>query len=126
MKIIYPAIFHEDDDGIWVEFPDLDGCFSEGETIEEAFDNAKEALECHCLTLLEDTYKLPPASNMKSIEPGENAFVNLVEATLQYTEQQTVRKTLTIPGWMNDYAIKNGLNFSAILQEGIMEKINNS
>lgn len=82
MKLIYPAIFHEDSDGVWVEFPDLDGCFSDGETIEEAFDNAKEALECHCLSLLEHTHKLPPASSIKAIDPGENAFVNLVETEL--------------------------------------------
>ena len=125
MKLIYPAIFHEDDDAVWVEFPDLEGCYSQGDTIEEAFDNAREALECHCLTLLEDTHKLPKASSIKAIDPGENAFVNLVETTIKYTKENSVKKTLTIPGWMNDYAVARGWNFSAILEEGLMERISN-
>lgn len=126
MKLIYPAIFHEDDDGIWVEFPDLEGCFSEGDTIEEAFDGAKEALEGWCLSVLERTHKLPKASSIKAIDPGENAFVNLVETTIKYTKENSVKKTVAIPGWMNDYAVARGWNFSAILEEGLMERINNN
>lgn len=126
MKLIYPAIFHEDEDGIWVEFPDLQGCQSYGETIQEVLDSSKEALEGYCVTLLEEKHKLPAASDIKKIIPGKNAFVSLVETdlTTHFSKQKSVKKTLTIPAWMNDYAIENKLNFSAILQEGIMEKMN--
>lgn len=126
MKLIYPAIFHEDEDGIWVEFPDLQGCQSYGETIQEVLDSAKEALEGYCVTLLEEKHKLPDASDIKTIRPGKNAFVSLVETdlTTHFAKQKSVKKTLTIPAWMNDYATENKLNFSAILQEGIMKKMN--
>lgn len=77
------------------------------------------------MTLLEDTHKLPTPSNIKSIDPGENAFVNLVQITIKYPEESCVKITSTIPGWMNDYAVARGWNFSAILEEGLMERINN-
>ncbi len=41
---IYPAVFHKAEVGYWVEFPDVAGCFTQGETLEEAFRMAKEAL----------------------------------------------------------------------------------
>lgn len=124
MKLIYPAVFHEDDDGIWVEFPDLEGCYSSGDTIEEVLDGAKESLEGYCMVLLERKHILPKPSNIKEIDPGENAFVSLVEADLNIkAEQKSVEKTLSILEWMNDYAVANGLNCSAILQEGILTKI---
>lgn len=128
MKLIYPAVFHEDEDGIWVEFPDLQGCQSYGETIEEVLESAKEALEGYCVTLLEQKKKLPQASDIKIIRPGKNAFVSLVETdlTTRFAKQKSVKKTLTIPAWMNEYAIENKLNCSAILQEGIMKTMNSS
>lgn len=126
MKLIYPAVFHEDSDGVWAEFPDLQGCQSYGETIQEVLDGAREALEGYCVTLLEEKRKLPAASDIKTIKPGKNAFVSLVETdlTTHFAKQKSVKKTLTIPAWMNDYAVENRLNCSAILQEGIMNRMN--
>lgn len=128
MKLIYPAVFHEDEDGIWVEFPDLQGCQSCGETIEEVLEGAKEALEGYCITLLEQKHVLPKASDIKKIRAPKNAFVSLVETdlTTRFAKQKSVKKTLTIPAWMNEYAIENKLNCSAILQEGIMKNMNSS
>lgn len=126
MKLIYPAIFHEDCDGVWVEFPDLQGCQSFGDTVGEALQEAKEALEGHCVTLLEEKHSLPAASDIKTIKPGKDAFVSLVEAdlTTHFAKRRSVKKTLTIPAWMNDYAVEKGLNCSAILQDGIMSIMN--
>lgn len=89
MILKYPAVFHEDSDGVWVEFPDLQGCQSFGETLEEALDGAKEALEGYCVTLLEEKRKLPAARDIKSIKPEENAFVSLVETELNMLRSQT-------------------------------------
>ena len=49
MLVIYPAIIHVDDDGLWAEFPDLPGCFTQGDTQEELLANAAEAMECFLL-----------------------------------------------------------------------------
>ena len=126
MKLLYPAVFHEDSDGVWAEFPDLEGCQSFGDTISEVLDGAKEALEGYCITLLEEGRALPTASDIKTISAGDNAFVTLVETdlTTRLAKQKSVKKTLTIPAWMNDLAVEKGINFSAVLQEGIMEKLN--
>ena len=49
MLLIYPAIIHEDDDGLWLEFPDLEGCQTQGDTQQELLANAAEALEGYAL-----------------------------------------------------------------------------
>ena len=125
MKLIYPAVFHTEDESIWVEFPDLEGCQSFGDNLSEALDGAKEALEGYCITLLEEKRKLPPASDIKSIETDKNSFATLVETdlTTHFAKQKSVKKTLTIPAWLNDLAVENSLNFSAVLQEGLAKKL---
>ena len=99
MKLLYPAIFHEDSDGIWAEFPDLEGCQSYGDTVSETLGGAKEALEGYCITLLEEGRTLPKASDIKTIKPDSNAFVILVETELatRFAKQKSVNKTFTIP-----------------------------
>lgn len=82
LKLIYPAVFHEDDDGIWVEFPDLQGCQTFGETISETLENAREALAGYCITVLEEKRRLPQASDMKTIKCEENSFATLIETNL--------------------------------------------
>ena len=54
MLFIYPAIIHEDSDGIWAEFPDLEGCTTYGDSVEEILTGAAEAMELYVLGLLED------------------------------------------------------------------------
>ncbi len=126
MKLIYPAVFHEDKDGIWVEFPDLQGCQTYGETIQDVLDSAKEALEGYCITLLEEKHKLPSASDIKTIKPEKNAFVSLVETdmTTHFAKQKSVKKTLSIPNWLNEAAEAQHINFSAVLQSALMEQLN--
>ena len=126
MRIIYPAVFHHEDDAYWVEFPDLDGCFSDGETRTEVFLNAREALELQTLYLLENGEKLPEASDIESFKLDENSFVSLVDADLSpyLKKSKAVKKTLTIPRWLNDAANERGINFSQTLQEALIKKIN--
>ena len=126
MKIIYPAIFHYENNAYWVEFPDLDGCFSDGETRTETFLNAKEALELQTLYLLENGKKLPKASEIEDIKPDKDSFVSLVDADLSpyLNKAKAIKKTLTIPRWLNDAATQKGINFSQTLQEALMQKIN--
>ena len=56
MLFIYPAVIHEDIDGMWAEFPDLEGCTTYGETMEEILSGAAEAMELYVLGLLEDAW----------------------------------------------------------------------
>lgn len=123
MKVIYPAIFHHEDNAYWVEFPNLEGCQSFGDTIEEALDNAKEALAAYCVTLLEQGEKLNPPSDVENIKIPAGAFLSLVEAEL-ITKSKSVKKTLTIPSWLNMAAEERGVNFSGVLQNALIEELN--
>ena len=76
MNRIYPAIFHEEDGRYWVEFPDVEGCFSQGETLEEAFKMSREALAL----ALDGLEEFPNASNVNDVVAEDGAKVMLVEA----------------------------------------------
>ena len=125
MKLIYPAVFHTEDDQVWVEFPDLEGCQSFGDSISEALDGAKKALEGYCITLLEKKHTLPIMSDIKTIKTDESSFVSLVETelTTNFAKRKSVKKTLTVPAWLNDMATEKGVNFSAVLQEGLVKSL---
>lgn len=124
MLIVYPALFHQEAQAYWVEFPDLNGCQSYGSTIAETIENAQEALLGYVLTMLEDDVKLPVPSDVKSLESPENGFVSLVSCDLNcYEANKAVKKTLTIPSWLNDRAMALGINFSKTLQDALLLKI---
>lgn len=115
MLVIYPAIIHVDDDGLWAEFPDLPGCFTQGDTQEELLANAAEAMECFLLGLLEDGEKLPQPSapqNIKLTEP--NTYTSLIQAKIDLAKNtKSVKKTLTIPAWLNKRALDANINSAA-------------
>ena len=126
MKLIYPAIFHKEDNSVWVEFPDLEGCQSFGDNVQEAYENAQEALEGYCITLLEEKHALPKARDIVTIKPVEGAFTSLVETdlTTHLSKMKSVKKTLTIPAWMNEMAESQGINFSQTLQNALKVQLN--
>jgi len=121
-KLIYPGIFYKEDGSYWMEFPDLEGCQTFGDTLEEVFEGAKESLAAYCVTLLEQQRSLNPPTDIYSIKPPDNAFVSLVEADL-VRKSQAVKKTLTIPSWLNEAAEQRNVNFSGVLQEALMKKL---
>lgn len=77
------AEFHKDPDGYWVEFPDLDGCFSQGDTITEIYYNAKEALELYCTGMVAIEECLPEPRDIFTLDVPENCFTSLGEAYIQ-------------------------------------------
>lgn len=122
-RYIYPAIFHFADDGISVEFPDLPGCFSYGDDELHAVSNAKEALELHIFGLEEDSESIPSPSHIRDITVKENETVVLIDVWMKpvrdYMQNKAIKKTLTIPKWLNDVAVENDVNFSQLLQVAI-------
>jgi len=123
MMFVYPAIFHQEDNAYWVEFPDLPGCQSFGDTLPETMAEAQEALAAYVLTLLEQGKPLAQPSDIEAIAPTDG-FTSLVACTIdQYKETRAVKKTLTIPSWLNDRATAMGVNFSQVLQEALITKI---
>lgn len=125
MKYAYPAVFQREEDGFTVFFPDLPGCITEGDTIEEAIEMAKDAL---CLSLYDkEVSKVSPptASDPGSIVLDGHSFISVVlvdtEEYRKYYSNKSVKKTLTIPEWLNELAEKENVPFSQILQDGIKE-----
>lgn len=129
-RYIYPALFYhpeEDPSAYVVHFPDLD-VYTQGENIPHALDMAKELLELTLFGLEETGEKIPTASDPSILnldQPG--AFVTLVSVYMPVVRaemaQQFVRKTVTLPKWLNDVAETAGINFSKSLQTAIRLKL---
>ncbi len=123
---IFPAIFTYDD-GISVEFPDLPGCVTCGDTAEEAFRMAQDALEGVQLILEEDGEAIPSPTPVPQLTPGAKQAVVLIRANMllarQGSESQAVKTTVTIPKWLKQLADQHHVNFSQILQTALKEAL---
>ena len=124
MKYAYPAVFREESDGLYsVEFPDLEGCFTSGETLPDAIEMAEDALCLMLYDMEEDGETITSPSNPKDIAVSDDALVSLVGCdTLEYRKlynNKSVKKTLTIPAWLNTMAERADLNFSSVLQDAL-------
>lgn len=129
-KYYFPAIFDpgtENDEGFTVTFPDLPGCITEGSNMDEAVYMAKDVLAGFLYGMEEDGEEIPDASNPSSIELTKGAFISIIEVRTDYIrdeiENKAVKKTLTIPKWLNDAAEKENVNFSQLLQFAIKERL---
>ena len=126
MKYIYPAIFTEEKDGVLVDFPDLPNCYTDGANLEEAFENAEDALALALWHLEEERADIPVPSAPAALTVPKRASVALVRAdTLpvrQMNDMRTVRKNVTLPSWMDTLARERNINFSKLLQNAIRKE----
>ena len=124
---IYPAIFTYADDGISIEFPGLEGAYTCGDTEEEALYMAKDCLELHLYGMEEDGETIPEALKIRDIKLGEDQSVVMVRVNMKPVrdemQNKAVKKTLTIPKWLNDAALKHHINFSAVLKAALMDEL---
>ena len=124
MKTAYPAIVHAEDGMYWVEFPDLEGCFSDGETLADAISNASDALGGYLCSLSDRDIDAPVASNVRNIDAGSDFVTIIVTDPLAYKRNtKSIKKTLTIPEWLNEEAEKRHVNFSSVLQKALLAMI---
>ena len=124
---IFPCVFIYKEDGISIYFPDLDGCVSFGKNEWQAFHNAKEALVLHLYGMEQDNDPIPEPSMIKDTVLDENEQAVLIEAFMPaFRAKQAnkfIKKTLTIPEWLNIVAEKNDVNFSQVLQSALKERL---
>ena len=78
MTRIYPAVFHKENGAYWIEFPDLEGCNTCGDTFEDAMKMAQEALGLYINGLYENELDIPTPSDIRTILPDKDAFVSYV------------------------------------------------
>jgi predicted RNase H-like HicB family nuclease len=137
MLSIYPACFFKEENGYSVVFPDLNWLATCGETENEAMSMAVDCLAGYLYTLKNDGEQFPAASAMKDVSLEKvakeldadttNAFVSMVSVDVaEYAKthfEKSVRKTLTIPAWLNIAAQQKNINFSQALQEALLAKI---
>lgn len=122
MTIIYPAFCHYEDGGYWCEFPDLEGCFSQGDSEQEIVSNAREALEAYVENLLESGKELPKARTITSLHAKGKDFLSYINCDIS-TVGKSVRKNVTLPDWLCHKAEKASINFSKTLQESLLQKL---
>ena len=122
---IYPAILTYKDSGISIEFPDLPGCLPCASTSEEAAKNAKEAMGLHLWGMEKDNDLIPEPTDIVNLKYAEGEIPLLVEVFMPPVRERLnnkfVKKTLSIPQWLNAEAEHAGVNFSQILQKGLKE-----
>ena len=120
--LTYPAIFTFENNQYWVEFIDLKGCFSSGSTLSEAMEKSKEAMGL----FLEDLKDFPECTtDIKKIKLDDNQIISFVCVDLEEHRRKyankSVKKTLSIPAWLNTLAEKENVNFSQILQNALKD-----
>ena len=125
MKYVYPAIFVEDDGKIGVDIPDIKGCHTFGDNLTEAMEMAKDALEMMLVSYEDDNQDIPAPSKIKDIKA--NGFVSYVLADTdewrREFDSKAVKKTLSIPSWLNFRAERADINFSQTLKEALCQKL---
>ena len=124
MLIVYPAIFREEDNKYWVEFPDLPGCQTCGGSLPETIKYAEEALGLFLATVEEDNIKFADATDISDVK-SDDGFVSLIYTDIDKyrRKNKAVKKTLTIPQWLNEEAEKRHINFSSVLTEALRAQL---
>ena len=123
MKYVYPVILYPDDGKIGVTVLDLPGCHTFGDNTADALFMAKDAVEMWLWNAENESKDIPEAST--NIKPGENEAITLIaadtDAYRKANDTRAVKKTLSIPSWLNTQAEVAGINFSQELQTRLKE-----
>lgn len=124
---VFPAILNYAPDGISISFPDLPGCFSCAWSDEEALRMAKEALGVYMWGLEDDGGELPEPTPLSEVQVGNDERSALIEVYMPLiraeNENRAVKKTLTIPAWMDAAARAENINFSQLMQSAILQSL---
>ncbi len=121
-EYVFPAIFHPNEDRTYtITYPDLPGCISEGKSLGNAMYMAQSALTQWIEYLTDKKESIPSASDLKAIETEPEEFVNLIRADIK--DGRAVKRTVSIPKWMDDRVAETGLSLSRVLQDALKERL---
>lgn len=127
-KLFYPALFHKSEEGgFWISFPDFPECFTEGDDMKQAYEMTVEALGLALVNRKEEKEEIPDPSDLDKIQNEDGTIVIVEFDMLEHQRKhnsKAVKKTLSIPEWLNEEAVSMGVNFSQVLQEALMSKLN--
>lgn len=122
---VFPAIFTFDGKYYNVDFIDLNGCSTFGDSIQDAYAMAQDAMGLY----LDNMTNFPKTSlDFSNIHLKENQFISFISINMEEYRKKfnskSIKKTLSIPEWLNYLAEKNNINFSQVLQEALKDKLN--
>ena len=127
MKNVYPVFFTKTDTVVLVEVPDL-------EILTEGTDMS-DAMELKCVSMEDDGTEIPLPSEINDLDVNNGIFAEEGATVISFVDidsgeyrrkidTKTVRKNVTIPGWLNYEAEHAGINVSRVLQEALMKVLN--
>ncbi len=129
MKYIYTAVFtpNEDNTKFFARIPDLPGCITTGDSLEDAINQITDAASGWLVVAEDEGLDIPKATRQAVVNRLENDFLSLIQVdTISYraaTDTKAVRKNVSLPRWMANLADKRGVNCSQLLQESLMKKL---
>ncbi len=123
-EYIYPAVFHlnEEDGSYTIRFPDLPSCITEGKDLANALYMAQDLLTQWAAYCESRKEPLPPASKLENVACEQGEFVNLVRAVVR--DDRAVRRTVSLPKWLDEQVAAAGLSLSRVLQDALKERLN--
>jgi predicted RNase H-like HicB family nuclease len=122
MEYVYPAIFHQNEDESYtIIYPDLPGCISEGKNLGNAMYMAQSALTQWINYLADKKQEIPRASQAENVKTSNGEFVNLICAEVK--DGRAVKRTVSIPKWMDEKVVQSGLSLSRVLQDALSERL---
>jgi predicted RNase H-like HicB family nuclease len=124
---LFPAVVEKGEKGFGVYFVDLPGCIATGTSLQGAIEKAKGALALHLWGLEQDWQTIPEATPLDKVSVGPRETLCLLEINMfpirAAMKNRPVKKTLTIPWYLNELAEEKRVNFSQLLQNALKEKL---
>lgn len=127
-RYIYPAFFCYGDKGvIGVVFPDLPGCATQGDDEEDTLRMAKETLAQHLWNMEDEGDDIPSPTLVLELEPEDDQAVVLIDvwmpAVREKMNNKAVTRAVTLPRWLDVSAKEARLNYSQVLQDGLVKRL---
>ena len=124
MRYAFAAVFTPETNGLFsVKFPDLQGCCTSGDDMPDAVYMAQDVLNLALFDLEQDKKPIPIASKPQDISLTGEQFISVIavdtDTYRRFYENKSVKKTLTIPMWLNERAEQANVNFSGVLQDAL-------
>lgn len=122
--LLYPCIITQEDNIYYANFPDLENVFTDGETLEEVVENAKDVLKGMLFSMYKNDVEVPKPKRYRAKDDEILIYIEIwVEPLKDKANQQAIKKTLSIPKWLNDMAEQKSVNFSSVLQYALKQEL---
>ena len=121
LEYVYPAIFHKNNNNSYtVIFPDLSGCITEGKSLGEAMRMAQSAINQWIEYSKDKNLQIPKPTEINNIKVNSNEFVRLIRTDIK--DSHAVKRTVSIPKWMDERVTEAGLSLSRVLQDALKQR----